>query len=153
MKNADSHLLLYAKHHYQTGDLWDDLAKILAERNALSVEYLNKRLIFENIVHITLDYIKVDARVMADLILELQPAAFWKWSNDISFAVDPEDYDFYYAAVRKCLSLLAITRVYGDDGEVLIVLDEPDPNILPISKLSKFNKENESDEEPTGNCD
>jgi len=140
MKNADSHLLLYAKHHYQTGDLWEDLAKILAERNALDPEYLNKRLIFENVVHITLDYIKVDARTMADFVLEMQPAAFWKWSHKLSFEVDPEDYDFYYAAVRKCLSLLAVTQVYGDGGKVLIVLDPPDENILPLKKERKENE-------------
>jgi len=139
-KNADSHLLLYAKCHYQTGDLWKDLAKILAQRNLLDPEYLNKRMIFENIVHITLDYIRVDSRAVADLILEMQPAAFWKWSKDLSFAVDPDDYDFYYAAVRKCLSLLALTQVYGDDGEVLIALDPPDENILPLRKEWKENE-------------
>jgi len=141
MKNYDSHVLLYAKHHYQTGNLWEDLAKILAERNALDPNHITPQLIFENIVHITLDYIKINARQVANLLMDIQPSNWWMFSEKRSINVDISEYDFYKAAVIKCLSLLAITTVYDKvTGETLIEIDDPDPSILPLSEQSIFNK-------------
>ncbi len=38
MKNADSHIYLYAKGHYQRGNLIEDLKKIFGERSAIDPE-------------------------------------------------------------------------------------------------------------------
>lgn len=142
--NPDSDLLLYAKHHYERNSLWDDLAKILSKRNYIEVYYLSKRLIFENIIHITMKYVNMDGQRMADILIDIQPQNWWKWSDKQVVFPSVEEYDFYEAIVKKCLNILSVTKVY-ENGKELIHIDEPDSELLPISKTSKYHVNNKKD--------
>lgn len=142
--NPDSDLLLYAKHHYERESLWDDLAKIIAKRNYLEAYYLSKSIIFENIIHITMKYVDMDGPRMVDFLFDIQPQNWWKWSDKRVIYSSIEGYDFYEATVKKCLNFLAVTTVY-ENGKELIHIDDPDPELFPISKTSRYHVNNKKD--------
>jgi hypothetical protein len=68
---------------------------------------------------------------------DIAPNNWYKWSDKRSLDVDINEYDYYEAVVKKCLSLLAVTKVI-EHNVTLIPLDDADPNILPISESLKY---------------
>jgi len=125
MKNADSHVYLYAKGHYEKNDLIKDLKKIFSERNGIDPGYISIRDITHMLLSMTWPHVN-DTYHFTDFILDLDPSCYWKLSND--------DYTFGHAVILKCLSILRMTTVKDKDNKTLIELDDPDPDILPLIK-------------------
>ena len=124
MKNADSHIYLYAKGHYQRGNLIEDLKKIFGERSAIDPEYYS----VEDILHVLLGIVcpRIESSYyFREFILDLLPINYWR--------LDRGEYDFEHAVIYKCLSVLRMTQV-KEGSKILIELDDPDPDILPLTK-------------------
>jgi hypothetical protein len=70
-------------------------------------------------------------------INDISPGAWWLWANVLPVrndsSVKKEEYNFNKAVASKCLSVLSLTKVLNADGSVIIELDDPNPNILPLS--------------------
>ncbi len=129
MKNANSHLYLYAKNHYKVTDTIEDLQKIVGERQMLEPNLVTISDITKVLLHIVIPYMaknNPDHKFM-DFIDAISPNNFWQYRNT-------KEYDFSMAIINKCLSIMSLTRVRSDD-KILLELDKPDPNILPLKEL------------------
>ncbi len=124
MKNTDSHVYLYAKGHYKESDLVEDMKKVFGERNAIEPEHITAADITHMLLKIVSPYLKTPHH-FREFVLDLHPVNYWRLSRGT--------YSFDQAVIRKCLSILRMTQVKEGD-EVLIELDDPDPNILPLTK-------------------
>lgn len=124
MKNADSHIYLYAKGHYEKNNLVEDMKKILGKRSGIDPEYMTAADVVHVLLSMTSPYIK-DNHHFREFILDLHPVNYWKLTRG--------EYSFDEAVIRKCLSILRMTQVIDKDNKVLIELDDPDPDILPLS--------------------
>jgi len=56
--NADTHIYLYAKGHYQTNDILEDLRQIVAHRSNLSPTDVSNRLIVLVVAEVAYSHIK-----------------------------------------------------------------------------------------------
>ncbi len=131
MKNADSHVYLYAKGHYKEGDLVEDMKKVFGKRNAIESEYITAADITHMLLKIVSPCMKTPYH-FKEFVLDLHPLNYWRLSRGI--------YSFEQAVIRKCLSILRMTQVKEGD-EVLIELDDPDPGILPLTKQANRKEE------------
>ena len=133
-KIPDSHIILYAKHHYQETNLIEDLKKIYSIRNAVDIEYLNTREILANLLDLVEKLIKIPELeirfTLSNFISDIDPNSF---ENRFYIEAEKKEYNFEEACIKKCLSLIRLMRVYKDDIQ-LIPLDEPNENILPLVK-------------------
>jgi|AntAceMinimDraft_18_1070375.scaffolds.fasta_scaffold161098_2 hypothetical protein len=135
MKNADSHIFLYAKHHYKATDTIEDLKKIISVRSMIPVEYINKENILSVLSTIAYPYINKEwgfQNFMEDIL----PQNAWKTGGSIE---REKNQDFELNIIRKLLSVISLITVNGENGNILIELDEPDSSILPLR--DKFNSE------------
>ena len=132
MKNSDSHIYLYAKHHYKRGDIVEDLQKILSKRSALPVECITKEdiiLVLSSIV-----YPEINSKYrFRDLLNDILPKNAWIVGGSSKIE---ENKDIELNIIRKFLSIIAHTTIIGENGKRLIELDEPDSNILPLNKIN-----------------
>ena len=138
MKNSDSHIYLYAKNHYKITDTIEDLKKIIAERcgfNAEDVRIGDIQSILTNIAFKAILKSHNPEHFLEDFIISIDPNNMRR----VITGQKKEDYDFSLAVIEKSLSVLALTRV-RDGEKVLIELDEPNVNILPLKR-----EENEKD--------
>ena len=126
MKNADSHIYLYAKGHYQKGDLVEDLKRILGERSGIESEHITAADITHMLLKIVSPCIKTPYH-FKEFVLDLHPLNYWRLSRGT--------YSFEQAVIRKCLSILRGMQV-KDGDEMLIELDDPNPGILPLTKYT-----------------
>jgi hypothetical protein len=126
MKNYDSHVYLYAKNWYKSSsDIFDDLKKIYSIRNGIEKQYMSKRCVLENLLHLVTKFVIANERMFQEFISDIDPKNVWR----VNYA-PKDEYDFEYAVAHKCLSVLALTKVEDIEGG----LDEPDPKILPLKK-------------------
>lgn len=130
-KNDDSHIILYAKHHYQEGNVIDDLKKIYSVRNATNIEHINSRDILNCLLILVERLIKTPELEinfsLIDFISDIDPDSYWNYN------LDKKEYNFVEVCIKKCLSIISLIRVYKDDIEIF-PLDEPNENILPLKK-------------------
>ena len=133
MNKADRHIYLYAKGHYQKGDLIEDLKRIVGERSSVLPEYITIQDIIVVLVSITYSVMVTKNHFkdsIMDLILSLDPSEFWKISS-------LSDYDFSTALILKCLSIIKWTDVVR--GEVILMdLGYADSNLLPLHVSSEI---------------
>ena len=124
MKNADSHIYLYAKGYYRKGDLIKDLKRIFGKKNTIDPEHITDNDIICSLLKIVWPYIRDQYHFM-DFIHVLHPLSYWK--------LDSGSYTPEKAVIYKCLSILRNVRVeYGHIA--FIEIDDPDPDILPLTK-------------------
>lgn len=127
MKNADSHIYLYAKGHYERSpDILQDLKVLVGQRCGIETEDLTVLDIAEVVLAITMPYLMKSQHQLRNFVLGLDERRYW----EVARREDP--YTFDKALVRRCLSVLSMTTVKGKNGEILIPLDDPDPTILPL---------------------
>jgi hypothetical protein len=107
------------------------MREIFSERNGVLAEYISIRDIAYMLLGMTWPHMN-DTYRFREFVLDLDPSCYWKLAND--------DYTFGHAVIRRCLSVLGMTQV-KDDDKVLIELDDPDPDILPLSKNAQIKKE------------
>ena len=130
MVNADSHIYLYAKNHYeQSGDLWEDLRIIIAHRNMMDLDKIDKK-----------DILYVVSGVAAKHIGSV-PVFLDGMINDMFPILRSEQKDTEASSIllRNLLRVLLLVEVYDGYGNAIIRLDNPDPNILPLKKGIKLN--------------
>jgi hypothetical protein len=133
MKNADSHVILYAKGWYEKTNTIDDLKKIYSVRNGIDAEYITINNILSCLLKLTYEYITCE-RHFIDFIAELNPD---RWNfNKYSF---DDDYTYGNAVINKCLSVLSLIK--GSD--IKDGLDKPDENVLSIREDITEEKINE----------
>lgn len=129
-----SHYYLYAKGHYETltidGTLWGDLKRIHEEYCGLDDQYINH----SDILNILLIEVEKQMKhasypTFVDFISGISPENTWKyWNYEKDFK-----YDFHFAVVVKCLSILRWVTVLDRDHNPILNLGEPDPLLLPLN--------------------
>jgi len=131
-KNSDSHVILYAKHHYKRTDVVEDLKRIYSLRNGIDPQYLNKRDILRcllTLVEKFQDKKFENGYTLSGFLSDIDPHNVWR----VNYSRDKE-YDFEEACIYKCLSVISLSKVKNNDGTVLIPLDARDPDVLPLAK-------------------
>lgn len=140
MKNPNSHILLYAKGHYKKNDIWEDLGKIVAERCALPM-IASKRDVFQVVIGVTIDLILESPNRRNKLKQFITNASAFRFAP---FDLRHENHDSSMGFIEACLIELMQLPVKDEKGNILIELDEANPEILPLSEDSKrlITKEN-----------
>ena len=147
MGNLDSHpyrhYLLYAKGHYVRfkvdGTVWGDLFRIQSEYTGIEDEYLKR----EDILRCLIDAINTFIKPFDDLLsflMDIRPQNCWKiWPEPFTSYVElDKKYNYETAVVGKCLSLLRFARVLDTEGNTIVNLGEPDPNILEVKSKEEL---------------
>ena len=120
---ADRHIWLYAKGHYKITDTVEDLKKLMGERSNIDPEYITSGDIISVLLSVVYPLISSEEKTK-DFIIGLHPENYFKASNS-------GDYTFQDAFFKKCLSVIRYVTV-RKDGEWIIDLGEPDPELLPL---------------------
>jgi hypothetical protein len=121
MKNPDSHLFLYAKMHYQQSHyLMEDLRKICAHRCSVDKKFLVNSHIADVLLEVALPYIKKSDYSLKAFI----------------YGLNENRSNSYYNTrlIKLCLNELMRAKVHDSEGNIILELDDPDPNILPLSE-------------------
>jgi hypothetical protein len=142
MKNTLSHIYLYAKGHYERKDIIEDLKIIVAQICGTSPEHISKNDICYWLTRQAFRHMNEQfgdpLTAFRDFIFDLDPANCWKVGYPTKKGKWPaiaNPYDFELAVIYKCLSIIRMTSILGNDGKtVLIELDEPDSTLLPLHK-------------------
>jgi len=130
MKNADSHIYLYAKGWYKETDVIEDMKRIVSIRNGIEPEYCSSKDIAHLLLSIAQSYIRIE-HDFSNFVMDLSPNSFWAM---LFYPEEKDRYDFNKSVIRKCLSVLRTVQVMDVD-KVLLELDKPDPEILPLKKV------------------
>lgn len=121
--NWNTHFYLYAKGHYQESDVIEDLKKILSNRSAIPLQYVQPRDVARTLLEIAWKHIAESGNPeyhFIEFISRLNPInIFGKecWSGGEGF---------WKVLLEDCLSVLRMTKVAGLD------LGEADPTVLPL---------------------
>jgi hypothetical protein len=117
-RNADSHIFLYAKNWYKKTNVFEDLRKIYAVRNACKAEYISDSSIVAMLCDLVFPYLT--QHTFRSFILDL-----------FRYEKSPYKKTASEKIANNFLSRLELTRVKDDAGNILIQLDAPDYSILP----------------------
>ena len=72
MTEADRHIFLYAKNHYQTGDQIEDMRKIIGERSMVSSDHISIGDISSVLIKIVWNYINHEKDFMISFLICIQ---------------------------------------------------------------------------------
>jgi hypothetical protein len=141
MKNTYSHIYLYAKGHYQRKNVIEDLKILLGHICGYSPELLSKNDVCHYLTKIAFQHLNDQfgdpLTAFRDFVFDLNPEKCWKvgyWWKKGNTVLEP--YDFETAVIHKCLSIIGMTNV-KEGGKVFLELDEPNPDLLPLTKEIK----------------
>ena len=126
---ADRHVYLYAKNHYQHTDTVKDLQQIFSVRNGIEAKYIRTGDMARMLLSMAYPHIESKHQFM-EFILDLHPDQYWKcWLES------PKQHDFFKAVIGKCMAILAMTTVFDAETRTVIMdLGKADPNILPLTR-------------------
>jgi hypothetical protein len=146
MKNENSHIYLYAKNHYQKGDVWEDMRKIVAYKFKLKEDLISNQDIILAVTTIIRKHKEFSQeQIFYEFLIDISPESCWKTGY---YTVDKypelfnksrlprnyeEQYDYWTAVLFKGLSIINMLRVFNGE-KVLIEIDEPNAEILPLKK-------------------
>jgi len=126
MKECDyNHLILYAKGHYERTDRLEDVRKIMAHRTG------NETVSDEDVWHCAVHALEEHCpdglgRVMTDLF---KP----EWKKDYPMLWFAPQCSLSQALYHVLLELMKL-KVSDGDGNTVIELGYPDPDVLPMSE-------------------
>ena len=129
IRNADSHVYLYAKNWYKKTNTLNDLRKIYARRNGVEESDLSDMDILSMLCGLTFQHIKNEMKFG-----KLMVQQFYRYKNKKSIFPAITKTTNIKLTVRELLNILRFTQTnekVGDTWNVLILLDEPDYTILP----------------------
>ena len=140
------HIWLYAKHHYKRSDnIAKDISIILGKRAGVDPEYFDRHPneIVDQLTDLAWDALHRSGNPpmrFAEFLNNCSPEGNWKVGGRVTHdfwghpkaGIEPENH--HLRVLRAILSLLGLTRVYGEGGKTLIKLGCADPAILPLSK-------------------
>jgi len=104
MIKEDRHIILYSKYHYEKNDIISDLKILYSIRNGINIEYLNERQIASNLLNLVTSFIINNGNSFHDFINAINPY------NPL-FKIYNENYKFYTAIIKKCLSILSLLEI------------------------------------------
>jgi hypothetical protein len=128
MKNPNSDIFLYAKNHYVTNVMMDDLRVIIGKRNGIAPDMVVEMNIVRIVLGVTLPFLRQmsDGSLM-QFLCNLSPGDEWPYE----YKAKTPTPTFDEILVSRCLSVLALAAVRDDKGNELIPLDPADPLLLP----------------------
>lgn len=126
IKNVDTHVIRYAKGHYQRSeDVMDDLRKVYAVRNGVDLEHISDKDIMAMLSHLAFNIVVKDYDCfMFSTLVEsffIPPGLIF-----------PEQVTSMVNVVHRLLLIIRFTTVI-ERGKEIIPLDPPDPGILPLT--------------------
>jgi hypothetical protein len=127
--NADSQVILYAKGHFQKSEgdngMWNDLRILFGERNWIPPETIHISDICTMLLMLVETYNK-DNVSLSQFIRDIDPkVSYWLYSD--------KPWNFHASVAKKCLSILKFIKVRNEKtNEVIVHLDPPNPNLLPL---------------------
>ena len=127
MMNLSTHIYLYAKGHYECGDLINDLREIVSHRNNISPRYVSVQDIINILTKLVYYHLRDSGnteRFFVDFIDGLLPRNLWMLTPE-------RDVTFEEVIILKCLSVLRMVEVDGLD------LGDADADILPLSSFAE----------------
>lgn len=142
ISKCDRHFFLYAKYHYETEDLIEDLKKIVAQRGMMSCEHIQTKDIIQILTRIATEVmIRTDfsnditklTNDFCGFIFDLHPENSWKigvkekYDDAGEVIVDADNFE--EALIRKSLSILRFAVITKE------ALGKIDTNILPAPEL------------------
>jgi hypothetical protein len=137
-KNCDSHVILYAKNHYERGDLITDLKRIYSLRNAIDPEHISKSDILSCLINLVEKFVSNPATEcrfsLRNFLSDIDPNS-WLYKT--------VKYDFDTVCIEKCLSIIMLTRILNDNMEEIVPIDNPSEEVLPLSENANKIKEGE----------
>ena len=122
--SPDSHIYLYAKGWYKKGDVVEDLKKILGRRSGVNAEYIRKQDII--IVLSGIVWPEMTEYRFLEFLSHIVDAPIFPNREEDSTPVDIR----IIKALLKQIVLMPVKR----DGEVLVDISDPDPELLPLAK-------------------
>lgn len=126
--NSLRHYYLYAKHHYYSSDIIEDLKKIHAnwcgfDSQLVDVADVVHKLLELVFVHINKDHV-YGYRSFIEFINDISPDDNWKVGGQ-------KGDDYWMRVIKKCLSILRLTK----SSEFPFDIGLPDGNILPLKNI------------------
>jgi hypothetical protein len=125
-----------------TGDLWQDLKLLQAERCFISVECVG----LDDIRTIMVGIVKMmggfdHQSSIDDFMEDISPKKYYRWAWDgLQYMNAPHpDYDYDKAVIHKCMSIIRLTKVRerGKDGMWYWLFDIEAPNYEILPKKEK----------------
>lgn len=132
MKNANSHIVLYAKGHYKRSNMMDDLKILVANRSGLEPDQIFDTTVFDVIYNIAYPFLTQS--FLRSVILD----SFG--DNNSKFYIEGNDQTSLAQIIERLLVIISMIGVLDDDGNTIYELDEPDYSILPKPKKGLFSK-------------
>jgi hypothetical protein len=135
--NYDKHIYLYAKHHYVRNNIIEDLKIIYGKRNGIDPEHMQVRDIISCILNLTIKHIKIERNSFLEFLSDIDPAFCWRIGAETQRINNQHihTHDSYCEAIiRKCLSILSLTRVDEIEGGLS---EEADASLLPVTEEAK----------------
>jgi hypothetical protein len=143
-----NHVYLYAKGHYKKSkSVVKDLAKILGTRAGMEAKYYKTEEIADQLLSLAFEHICKTGNpdhFFRELIKHSSPEGNWRVGGKNTHSIfgkrkkGARSENYWVRVIRSCLSVLRHT-VCMEKGEVVLFLGEPDPSILPLSKIYKTN--------------
>lgn len=127
MVNLNTHIYLYAKGHYECGDMISDLKEILSHRSNIAPRYVSSEDIINALTKLVYYHLRDSGnteRFFVDFIGGLMPRNLWKLTPE-------KDVSFEDVIILNCLSVLRMVDVDG------LNLGDADADILPLSMFAE----------------
>jgi hypothetical protein len=133
IKDGSAHFFLYAKEHYQKGDVLDDLKNIMAHRQHQKPEQVCIGNIVIVLVQIVQKLTAGDPCFLQQFILRIREDLV-VWPNHFPAFKQPT---FDEVLINACLGELA-TAIVQEGKTIYIRLGNPDPSILPLRQATNI---------------
>jgi len=130
--NSKRHFILYAKHHYVEGDLMEDLKHITGDYCMIFPEQMDNCDIYQVVLGVFLDIIPHDR-----LNYYLQDMFKPRFEEGKGFAYFDDNCPIE-RAIKNMISALGQLPIIDADGNKLLELGVPDPEILPLKNPEKW---------------
>ncbi len=145
--NEYSHLYLYAKGHYLKSDVIEDLRRICGPICGIDPWDMSIDDVMYWCLKVACKHMQEEKRdlldIFRDFLGDISPDNCWRvgyYTKHASWAKErlTAPYIFEKAVIYKCLSIIMMVSVKEPKtGKILLALDEPDSNILPLNKKAK----------------
>lgn len=135
---SNSQFINYAKHWFMQSHRYYDLAILVSDYCMMDVQNVTLEDIRSKLIHVITDLGLLSDERHINLFFEaIAPSAYYRWAlpgeDDVALQHmfrDHPNYNYNKAVISACLSVIATAKVF-DNGETLILIDEPDYSLIP----------------------
>lgn len=140
-ESPDTHLWLYAKHHYIQRDVWKEVRWLVGARCLIEPEHIKDGDILLILGNFILPALQSSSYQLQQFLGRLSPSHMWHFTlRQDPFDQTPERYED--RLLGGYLSIMHMTAV-KDGDRVLIPMCDPDPMLLPTTTLCPNGGEHE----------